>query len=64
MTDLSFSKKAFKYFRFNAGIRNLFDVDRINSVIVGSGIHASGGTRNIATGRSFFAGLNFNWTKK
>lgn len=64
MADLSFSKKAFKYFRFNAGIRNLFDVDRINSVIVGSGIHASGGTRNIATGRSFFAGLNFNWTKK
>ncbi len=64
MADLSFSKKAFKYFRFNAGIRNLFDVDRINSVIVGNGIHASGGTRNIATGRSFFAGLNFNWTKK
>ena len=64
MADLSFSKKAFKYFRFNAGIRNLFDVDRINSVIVGNGIHASGGTRNIATGRSFFAGINFNWTKK
>ena len=64
MADLSFSKKAFKYFRFNAGIRNLFDVDRINSRIVGSGIHTSGGTRNIATGRSFFAGINFNWTKK
>lgn len=64
MADISFSKKAFKYFRINAGIRNLFDVDRINSTIVSNGIHAASGTRNIATGRSFFAGINFNWIKK
>ena len=64
LADLTFNKKAFKYFSFSAGIRNLFDVDRINSTVTSNGVHSSGGTRNIATGRSFFAGVNFNWSKK
>lgn len=62
--DLTFNKKAFKYLSFNAGIRNLFDVDRINSTYASGGIHSSGGTRNIASGRSLFAGVSFNWDKK
>jgi outer membrane receptor for ferrienterochelin and colicins len=64
LADLTLSKKAFRFFSFNAGIRNLFDADRINSKVVSNGVHAANGTRNIATGRSFFAGMVFNWTKK
>jgi outer membrane receptor for ferrienterochelin and colicins len=64
MADLTLSKKAFKYLSINAGIRNLFDVDRINSSYAGGGTHGANGVRNLATGRSFFVGLNFNWEKK
>jgi outer membrane receptor for ferrienterochelin and colicins len=64
MADLTANKKAFRYLTFNAGIRNLFDVARINSTVVSGGVHTAGGTRNIANGRSFFAGVVFNWNKK
>ena len=63
LADLTFQKKAFKFFSFSAGVRNLFDVDRINSTVTSGGVHSSGGTRNIATGRSFFIGVNFSWTR-
>jgi len=63
MADVTVTKKAFKYVRFNAGIRNLFDVTRLNNTLVNSGVHTASGTRNIATGRSFFAGIIFNWEK-
>ena len=64
LADITLNKKAFKYLSFNAGIRNLFDVDRITSTYADGGTHGAGGTRNIATGRSFFAGVSFNWSKK
>ena len=64
MADLTLNKKAFKYLSINAGIRNLFDLDRINSTYVEGGTHGSNGVRNLATGRSFFVGLSFNWEKK
>lgn len=63
MADLTFNKKAFKYLSFNTGIRNLFDVTRLNNTVTSGGVHTSNGTRNIANGRSFFAGVNFNWSK-
>ena len=64
MADLTVNKKIFDYLSINAGIRNLFDVDRITSRYAGGGTHGSNGVRNLATGRSFFVGLNFNWEKK
>ena len=64
MADLTVNKKIFNYLSINAGIRNLFDVDRITSRYAGGGTHGSNGVRNLATGRSFFVGLNFNWEKK
>jgi outer membrane receptor for ferrienterochelin and colicins len=64
MADITLNKKAFKYLSFNAGIRNLFDVDRITSTYPDGGTHGAGGTRNIATGRGFYAGVSFNWSKK
>jgi outer membrane receptor for ferrienterochelin and colicins len=65
MADFTVNKKLFKLFSLNAGIRNLFDVDRITSTYASGGTHSGGdGVRNIANGRSFFAGLTFNWDKK
>jgi len=64
MADLTLNKKAFEFLSLNAGIRNLFDVDRIDNTYAGGGTHGSNGVRNIATGRSYFIGLSFNWEKK
>lgn len=61
--DFTVNKKLFRYFTLNAGIRNLFAVDRLQSNIANGGIH-SGGTQSIAYGRSYFAGITFNWDKK
>lgn len=62
--DLTVSKDLFKYFRLQAGIRNLFDVTRLNSTQGGGGgAHSSGAITNYAYGRSFFAGLVFQWNK-
>ena len=65
MADFTLNKKLFKYFAINAGIRNLFDVDRLSSTLAATGgAHTGGGLSNIANGRSYFAGLVFNWDKK
>ena len=60
--DLTVNKKLFRYLTLNAGVRNLFDVDRIQSNVPG-GIHSSG-TQNIGYGRSYFAGILFSWAKQ
>ncbi len=64
MADFTLNKKILKCIFLNAGVRNLFNVDRINSTLASGGIHTASGVRNIATGRSYFAGLVFNWEKK
>ncbi len=63
IADLTVSKKIVSFLSLNAGVRNLFDVDRISSTFVNGGIHSGGGL-NVATGRSYFASLLFNWDKK
>lgn len=63
MLDVTLNKKAFKYLSFSAGARNLLNVDRIASTYAATGVHTSNGVRNIAYGRSFFAGLSFNLSK-
>ncbi len=63
MADFTFTKKLFRNFSWNGGARNLFDVDRIRNSFTSGGIHSGGGL-NVATGRSFFTGLVFNWEKK
>ena len=66
MADFTLNKKLCKYFAINAGIRNLFDVSRLTSTYADSGsVHTGAdGTSNIACGRSYFAGIVFNWDKK
>jgi outer membrane receptor for ferrienterochelin and colicins len=63
MADITASKKLGKYLMVQTGIRNLFNVGRVNSTVVSNGLHTASGVRSIATGRSLFAGLQFNWTK-
>lgn len=64
MADITLTKKLVSGLSLNAGIRNLFDVDRIQSTFARTGVHTGGGISNIGNGRSYFAGLQFNWTKK
>lgn len=65
MADFTLNKKLFRYFTINAGIRNLFDVVNISSTVdPGGSSHTTGVGRSIAYGRSYFAGLLFNWEKK
>ena len=54
-----------KYIAISAGIKNLFDVTNINSTAVSSGsIHNGAGALSVGYGRSYFLGLNFQWSKK
>ena len=64
MADLTLTKRLISGLTLNAGIRNLFNVDRIRSTYARTGVHTGGGISNIGNGRSYFAGLQFNWTKK
>jgi outer membrane receptor for ferrienterochelin and colicins len=63
--DFSVNKKLGKYLQFNAGVRNLFNVSRVGVTSGASGgIHNNSGlSRSIATGRSYFGSLVFNFSK-
>ncbi len=61
--DITVNKKLFRYFVLNAGIRNLMNITTVNNSAVPGGAHSSGGAMPIGYGRSFFAGLVFNWEK-
>jgi outer membrane receptor for ferrienterochelin and colicins len=63
-SDFTLNKKLFKLFILSAGIRNIFDVDLVTSTRSSTGTHASGISNSIGYGRSYFAGLVFNWEKK
>jgi len=59
--DFTINKKI-KCLTFNAGVRNLFAVNSIRANMQTTGsVHNSGSQRSIGTGRSFFAGLLFNF---
>ncbi|MEO8406078.1 MAG: TonB-dependent receptor [Chitinophagaceae bacterium] len=62
--DLTFNKKLCHWFTINAGVKNIFDVTLVNSSTTGSVHSSASGTSPIAYGRSYFAGLTFNWNKK
>ena len=61
--DFTMNKKLFRYFILNAGIRNLMNITTVNNSAIISGAHSSAGAIPIGYGRSFFAGLVFNWEK-
>lgn len=60
--DFTASKHLFKYFALQAGVKNILDVNRLNSTNAATGVHS--GTTNIyAYGRSYFVGINFQWSQ-
>ncbi len=61
--DLTLSKELFRYFTLQAGVRNLFDVTRLNNGIGTGGAHSGGTVMNYAYGRSYFTGIIFQWNK-
>ncbi|MFT3827702.1 MAG: TonB-dependent receptor [Chitinophagaceae bacterium] len=62
--DLTASKTILKYVTIQAGVKNLFDVVRIqNNSQSAGGAHSTGGPILTAFGRSYFVGLNFQWSK-
>jgi outer membrane receptor for ferrienterochelin and colicins len=62
--DLTASKRLFKYFTLQAGVKNLFNVKRVqNTSTDAGGAHSTGGPVLTAYGTSFFAGVNFQWSK-
>ncbi len=64
--DISFNKNITKYVTLVGGVRNLFDVTRIESTsLVGDGAHNDAvNSVPIGYGRSFFLGLNMQWSKQ
>jgi len=65
MADLTLSKQFTSYLTFNGGVRNLFDVTRIDNTSQATGeAHSEAGAPvPVSYGRSFFLGINFTWSK-
>lgn len=64
--DISLNKNITHYLTVVGGVRNLFDVTRIESTtLAGDGSAHSGAISSLPVGygRSFFLGLNFQWAK-
>jgi outer membrane receptor for ferrienterochelin and colicins len=56
--DLTIQKSLWKYFSLTVGVRNLFDVTRINNSAANGGpIHGSGSSQPVGYGRSFFGSI-------
>lgn len=63
MTDLNV-QYAFKQFRFTLGVKNLLDVQNINTASTGGAHTAGSGQALIASGRNFFGSIQFTLSKK
>jgi len=62
--DVTASKKITSCLTLNAGVKNVFDVDRLKNTSADVGqAHSTGGPVLMWYGRSYFLGLNFRWTK-
>lgn len=63
--DLSFGKTFFQSLTLQAGVKNLFDVSRLqNTAIDGGAAHSSSGPVLMAYGRSGFVGLRYQFQSK
>jgi outer membrane receptor for ferrienterochelin and colicins len=60
LADLTITKNFRKYLSLTAGAKNLFNLTSINNNILSSGHDATGPG---FSGRSYFLGLNFRWSK-
>jgi outer membrane receptor for ferrienterochelin and colicins len=63
LADLTASKTVNKLLSFNAGVRNLFDVTRLQNSNGGNEVHGTGSSVPMGYGRSFFLGLTLQFSK-
>lgn len=63
MADLTLTKTISKYLNVIGGARNLFNVTNILSTAQGTGVHDPGNSIPTSYGRSYFIGLNIQWSK-
>ena len=66
LADFTVTTAVHKYFSLSVGVKNIFDVTNVkNTTIESSNVqHSSGGALGVNYGRSYFAGLVFQWNKK
>lgn len=66
LADLTFNTSLNKYVSVSGGVKNIFDVNNVNTNASSSSgsIHNSGSSIAINYGRSYFLGLNFQWNRK
>jgi outer membrane receptor for ferrienterochelin and colicins len=63
-TDVSLQKRFFKNFDLTLGVRNVFDVVTIQNSTVNTGdAHSGGSVTPVGYGRSYFATLNFHFSR-
>ncbi|SJZ37687.1 TonB-dependent receptor plug domain-containing protein [Sediminibacterium ginsengisoli] len=64
LADVTASKSVGRLLVLSAGVKNLFDVTRLNNTSADTGgAHSSGGAVPMGYGRSYFLTLNFNYTR-
>jgi outer membrane receptor for ferrienterochelin and colicins len=65
LADFTGTTKINKYLSVNAGVKNIFDVTDVrNDAPTSNSIHNGGYNVSIGYGRSYFAGLSYQWNKK
>ena len=65
LADLTATTTINKWITATAGVKNLFDVTRVDNTVItqSATAHTSAGPLSVGYGRSFFAGLTFQWKK-
>jgi outer membrane receptor for ferrienterochelin and colicins len=63
--DITLQKQLTSFLQLNAGVKNLLNVTRLQNSSVNTGTaHNTGGPVPMGYGRSYFAGLAFQWSKQ
>lgn len=66
LADFTFNTVLNKYITVSGGVKNIFDVNNVNTNAASSSgsIHNAGSSIAINYGRSYFIGLNLQWNRK
>jgi outer membrane receptor for ferrienterochelin and colicins len=65
LADFTTNTRINKFISLSAGVKNIFNVTNINNNAAAStSVHNAGYALAIGYGRSYFAGINFQWNKK
>lgn len=62
--DFTLTKTLFQSLTLQAGVKNIFNVTRIQNTLQGGGAHSSSGPSLMAYGRSGFAGIRYQFSSK